>query len=79
MQLCTLMHKNTRVAGIVLDDTAEKILSAETRMCEPEYGPYLGNLTLQNLNMWWKNRAIPGHRENIREILEAVGCATISF
>ena len=76
MQAYVLMHKDIPAARFVLDDSSERVLKIQTSGCEPEYGPYLGNLTLENMKRWWAGRSIPGSREDLKDLLERAGCKT---
>lgn len=70
------MHKNVPVAIMSLNDTFERIEKISTKSMNAEYGPFLGNITIENMNRWWKNRMIPGARANLQEVLANAGCQT---
>lgn len=73
---CTLMHKNTAVAGLVIDNETGLI-----RRIDDIYGPrHLpvgvgvknGIADRAALNSWWVDRCIPASRSGVREALETL-------
>lgn len=72
-QRYTLMHKNTPVAEIVLDN-ASGTISAIGEIYTPEHVPVgiavkKGKVDRAALNEWWKSRAIPASRDGIKSAL----------
>lgn len=71
---CTLMHKQTAVADIELDD-ATGFIQKINRVYAPEHLPVgvpvrKGVADRAALNDWWTDRSIPASRSGIREALE---------
>ncbi len=73
---CTLMHKNTRVADLELDETEGTIYKIGN-VYAAEHLP-LG-VVLKNgepdkneFNKWWVDRSIPADRSGVREALESL-------
>ena len=71
-----LMHKNEPIALMALDDSFERVEGVKTIDSAVRSGPFLGNVTFENLQMWWKTRAIPGSRAQLKAILEENHCLT---
>jgi hypothetical protein len=72
----TLMHKNTAVAKIEIDEATNGILKI-AEVYRPEHLPVGVPLTggtpnRKLLNDWWTGRAIPASRSGLREALEAM-------
>ncbi len=76
MKECCLMHRNDPIALVVFDDVFERIEGVKVIDSTLKNGPFLGNTTLENLQMWWKTRAIPGSRAQLKAILEENHCLT---
>ena len=76
MRVFQLMHRDTVTALIMLDDLYERIEGVKTVNCLPQSGPFLGNVTKENLQIWWSHRAIPGNREDLRDMLAQNHCST---
>lgn len=73
---CTLMHKQTAVADIELDDATGFIQKINT-VYAPEHLPVgvpvrKGIADRTALNEWWTDRSIPASRSGIREALETL-------
>lgn len=75
-----LMHKNTPVAELELDDATGAILkigAAYAQAHVPVGVPVRrGAIDRSALNDWWKNRAIPASRQGIREALDVLDIPT---
>lgn len=77
---CVLMHKNTPVAQIELDDVSGFIQKIET-VYAPEHLPVgvqvrQGLVDRAGLNDWWTERSIPASRSGVREALETLEVAS---
>ena len=69
-----LKHRNDRIALIGLSDDCESVLRVKP-IAEPSArGPFFGNISCRNIQMWWKSRAIPGSREHLQIILNENHC-----
>ena len=73
---CTLMHKNTPVAGLTLERDSGNILKTG-EVTAPEHLPV--GIGIKNgvadraaLNEWWADRSIPASRSGIREAMETL-------
>lgn len=75
-----LMHKNTAVANITLDD-ASCFISRVGEVHAENHVPVgipvrKGEIDRAALNEWWKSRAIPASRQGIREALDELHLST---
>ena len=76
----TLMHKNTEVADIEIDDELGSITTIDA-IKKTEHLPVGIQHPLRHndiidrgaLNKWWRNRSIPASRMGIREAFETLG------
>lgn len=71
---CVLMHKNTAVAELFLNDS-KGFIGKIYQVCHPEHLPVgvsvrKGTVNREELNEWWINHSIPASRSGIREALE---------
>ena len=77
-----LMHKNTPVAELEMDENTGHILKVpETYAAEHlpvGVGFKKGATERVDLNDWWINRSIPASRSGLRNVLETLGIATPS-
>ena len=69
-----LMNKNTPVLAFLYDEEAHAIFKI-TEIINEKYAPlgiveYKTGISRAALNNWWKSRAIPASRENLKHILE---------
>lgn len=75
-----LMHKNTPVAELELDDATSAIMKIGEAAAEahvPVGVPVRhGAIDRAALNEWWKSRAIPASRQGIREALDELNVTT---
>ena len=76
---CTLMHKNTPVADLDLDEANGFVRKIRT-VYAPEHLPLgvkikNGIADKKSFNDWWTERSIPASRSGVREALETLGIA----
>lgn len=70
----TLMNKNTPVLTFLYDEESHAIFKI-TEIINEKYAPlgiveYKTGISRAALNNWWKSRAIPASRENLKHIFE---------
>ena len=68
------MHQNAAAALFTID--AHTYNLTDMHVQDREIMPYLGNADLKKMQQWIKNRAIPVHRSQIRDILVENNCRT---
>ena len=69
-----LMNKDTEVLDFLYDEETHNI-DKVTNLINPEYAPlgimdYKTGISRKSFNNWWKDRAIPASRSQIKEVLE---------
>lgn len=69
-----LKHKNNVVAVIELTNNATHVNIKE--VIKPEMLPLCAQVNQNNINNWWKRRAIPTSRTNIKQLLSDNGFAS---
>ncbi len=69
-----LKHKDDKVAFLELNEETGMIIRSSCYI--PELMPYFRDMNLKELNQWWKMRAIPEERNDLKEKLEKSGCGT---
>ena len=69
-----LMHKDIPCGVLSIDRDSGAL--DQFVLTEKEYAPFLGNADEQLMKIWWKHRAVPGTRKDIKEIIKNAGCET---
>ena len=70
-----LMHKDLKV-GMIEIDVAGNL--SNFFAIEPELAPFLGGADLDKMKIWWKQRAVPGSRKMMDEVIKKSGCRSSS-
>lgn len=70
-----LMHKDKKV-GLVEIDVAGNLTNFATYISEAV--PFLGTADLNKMKIWWKQRAVPGSRKLMDEVIKNSGCVSSS-
>lgn len=70
-----LMHKDLKV-GMIEIDVAGNL--SNFFAIEPESAPFLGGADLDKMKIWWKQRAVPGSRKMMDEVIKKSGCRSSS-
>ncbi len=71
-QIYTLMHKDKEVGVLSINNSDSRLLAC--KIIEPFLAPFLGNTTTGNMQTWWSNRAVPGSRKLMEDIIRKSGC-----
>ena len=71
-QIVILKHKNTDTALLELSEGNYSVLKIKNY--NQDHMPYLREMSLKEINLWWANRAIPGTRKELSKILKKYGC-----
>ena len=69
-----LMHKNTQCGLISIDRVTGDLIRFFPK--DTKYTPFLGNPDSKYIKIWWKYRAVPGSRREMKEIIRRAGCET---
>ena len=69
-----LKHKDDNVALLELNQETGMIIRSHCYM--PDLMPFFRDMNLKEMNTWWKLRAIPEERNDLKEKLEKSGCET---
>lgn len=69
-----LMHKNKKCG--ILSIQRESGAFVRYKAIDSSCGPFLGNTDSKYMAIWWKNRAVPGSRSDMAEIIRRAGCET---
>ena len=67
-----LKHKNVD-AAVLRFETGSGTIS-QIKCINPKYVPYMRDMNIEEINLWWKYRAIPDSRTGIKEILNQYNC-----
>lgn len=67
-----LMHKDT-VCGVVMIEKSGGVLSG-WKSSGTKLEPFLGNATLEKMKKWWIQRAVPGSRKMMEDVIRKAGC-----
>ncbi len=69
-----LMHNNEDIAVLNISDETGTILHYKCNI--PEKMPFMREMSLKEINEWWKERAIPEKRSGVNKIIEKAECDT---
>ena len=69
-----LMHKNTQCGLISIDRVTGDLMRFSPE--DTKYTPFLGNPDIRYIKIWWKYRAVPGSRRDMKEVIRRAGCET---
>ncbi len=67
-----LKHQDDNIGMLSIDEDFGTVLSYKE--INGELSPYLGNMDLKKVKLWWQTRAIPGSRKMLDKILLDAGC-----
>ena len=70
-----LMHKDKKV-GLIEIDVAGNLTNYAEYISDAV--PFLGKANLNKMKIWWKQRAVPGSRKMMDEVIKNSGCASTS-
>ncbi|MCR4648653.1 MAG: HipA domain-containing protein [Lachnospiraceae bacterium] len=71
-QIVHFKHKDITVALLELSENDNSILRLQC--FDPENMPYLRQMSVKEMNFWWRNRAIPDNRKELSKILKNSKC-----
>ena len=69
--IAMLFHKNIPTATMEISEDSGAILRIKCH--SPEHMPFLREMSLKEINFWWKHRAVPDSRKDIRKYLKEEG------
>lgn len=82
MKNYTLMHKNIPVIDVEIDEASSAVIKVNKPQ-EYEHLPIgtanKGIVSRENLNSWWKGRAIPASRDNIQNLLQSANLSNLDI